>query len=320
MAEEKPHAELYRSKDGSVSLEVRTEGEDVWLTRAQLATLFGRDVKTIGKHVANARREELAGLPTVAKFATVQEEGGRWVQRQVEHYNLDMVLSVGYRVKSPEGVNFRAWATSVLKRYVVEGAATNQRRLDEIGSIVTVLARSTDAVAAGVADVLAGYLPSLRTLRDYDEGELRSGAGDAERWVLTYDEARSVIERIRRDFPEDTLLGGERGDALRGVIGAVYQRFGGSELYPTAQEKAANLLYFVIKDHPLSDGNKRTGAALFVLFLERNGALRGPDGTTLISNNALAAITLLIAMSDPKEKDLMIALVLRMLNGEPLAS
>jgi len=309
-------AELYRSADGSVSLEVRTDGENVWLTRSQLAVLFGRDVKTVGKHIANARREELAAIPTVAKFATVGMEGPRVVTREVEHYNLDMVLSVGYRVKSSEGVHFRRWANGVLRQYMLDGVAVNRRRLDEIGSIVHVLSRSVDEVVAGIADVLASYLPSLRALRDYDEGDISSAEGTSSTWRLTIDDARTVIAGMRAEFPDDALLGRERGDALEGVIGALYQGFAGQELYPTVQEKAANLLYLVVKDHPLSDGNKRTAAALFVHFLAHSRALNDERGVPLISNNALAAITLMIAMSDPKEKRLMVALVLRMLNGE----
>ena len=307
-----PKVEIYTAPDGATRLEVRADGETVWLTRQQLASLFGRDVKTIGKHVSNARREELEGIPTVAKFATVATEGDRIVERQVEHYNLDMILSVGYRVKSPEGVYFRRWATDVLRRYVMEGAALNERRLDELGSVVKILSRSTDQLVAGVADVVAGYLPGLQLLRDYDEGDLGDVRGRAPEWVLTLNEARSVIAQVRSDFESDVLFGNERGDALAGVIGAIYQGFAGQELYPGAEEKAANLLYLVVKDHPLYDGNKRSGAALFVTFLSRNGLLAGENGPT-INNNALAAITLLVAMSDPKEKDLMIALITRMI-------
>lgn len=308
--------ELYRSTDGSVELAVHTDGETVWLSRQQLASLFGRDVKTIGKHIGNARREELADVSTVAKFATVQREGDRVVERQVEHYNLDMVLSVGYRVKSAEGVHFRRWANDVLRRYMLDGLALNERRLEQIGSIVQILSRSSDEVVAGVADVLANYLPSLELLRRYDEGSVETPPGSAPGWRLTYEEARAVIDSIRSEFPDDVLFGQERGDGLRSVIETIYQGFAGEELYPSAQEKAANLLYLVVKDHPLSDGNKRTAAALFVTFLSRNEALQSAGGTTLISNNALAAITLMVAMSDPKEKSLMIALITNMLSGD----
>lgn len=301
---------LYESQDGSLHLEVRTDRETVWLTRRQLAELFGRDVKTVGKHIGNARREELADVAVVAKFATTAADGKTY---NVEHYNLDMVLSVGYRVRSREGVHFRRWANEVLKRFLVEGAALNERRLAQLGSIVEILARSTDELVAGVADVLAGYLPGLTLLRDYDEGQIEVAPAVQPGWELTLAEARGVIAAVAAEFPADGLFGRERGDALGGVIGAIYQSFGGQDLYPTVEEKAANLLYFVVKDHPLSDGNKRSAAALFVTFLARNGVLNDAAGHPRISNNALAAITLMVAMSAPKEKDLMIALLVRMI-------
>lgn len=317
MTDERPaQVELYRSKNGSLALEVRADADTVWLTRQQMASLFGRDVKTIGKHLANARREKLEGIPTVARFATVQREGDRSVERNIEHYSLDAVLSVGYRVKSAEGVHFRRWANDVLKQYMLEGAALNERRLEQLGSIVQVLSRSTDALVAGVADVLAGYLPGLRALRDYDEGTIEPPQGEAPTWTLTQDEARNVISRVGAEFPDDALFGRERGDALAGVVDALYQTFGGQQLYPTVQEQAANLHYLIVKDHPLSDGNKRSAAALFVHFLAKNGALHDERGLPRITNNALAAITLMVAMSDPKEKDLMIALLMRMLTDE----
>jgi prophage maintenance system killer protein len=309
--------ELYRSASGLVELAVKTDGETVWLSRVQLAALFGRDVKTIGKHLLNAQREELEGVATVAKFATVQREGERTVERQVEHYNIDMVLSVGYRVKSAEGVHFRRWATQVLRRYLLEGAALDARRLRQLGFIVQVLSRSTDELVAGVAEVVERYLPSLRALRAYDEGEIELGDGTTPTWALAYDEARTVIDRVGAEFPADVLFGAERGGSLRSVIETVYQGFSGVELYPTVQAKAANLLYLVIKDHPLTDGNKRSAAALFVHFLARNNALDDANGVSRISNNALAAITLMVAMSDPKEKDLMTALIVSMLADAP---
>ena len=239
---------LYTTPDGTTSLDVRMDGDTVWLSRAQLADLFGRDVKTIGKHVANARREELEGIPVVAKFATTGADGKTY---QVEHYNLDMILSVGYRVKSPEGVHFRRWATDVLRRYLDEGVAVNSQRLEQLGSIVKILSRSTDRLMAGVADVLSGYLPGLQMLRDYDEGDLGEPSGRAAAWELTLAEARSVIAQVRADFEADTLFGNERGDALAGIIGTIYQGFAGQDVYPSAEEKAANLLYLVVKDHPL---------------------------------------------------------------------
>lgn len=306
--------ELYESADGSVSLDVRNDGATVWLSLDQMAALFGRDKSTVSRHLAGVFRDgELGREGVVADFATTAADGKTY---QVAHYALDVTISVGYRVKSVEGVRFRRWGTDVLRRYLLAGVAVNERRLQEIGKIVTILSRSSDEVVAGVADVLTGYLPGLVLLRDYDEGHVETEPKVTPGWVLTLEEARAVIARVGEGFRADALFGRERGDALAGIVATIYQGFAGQDLYPTVEEKAANLLYLVIKDHPLSDGNKRSAAALFVTFLARNGILNDAAGRQLISNNALAAITLMVAMSDPKEKDLMVALVVRMLSLE----
>ncbi len=305
--------ELYQSSDGAVAIDVRTEADTVWVTLQQMATLFSRDPTTIGRHVRNALREELADLATTADFAVVRNEGGRIVERNVEHYNLDMVLSVGYRVKSPEGIHFRRWATGVLKTYLIEGVVLHERRLEQLGSIVRVLSRSDNELISGVADVLASYVPGLRLLREYDDGYIAVSEGAAADWVLSLDEARSVVARVAMEFPDDTLVGLDPGNRLDSSIAAVYQSFDGHEIYPTTEMKAANLLYLVVKDHPLKDGNKRSAAALFVTFLARNQLLNNADGLPKFNNNALAALTLLVAMSDPAEKDVMVALIAKML-------
>ena len=185
--------EIFRTEDGGVRLDVRTARGSVWLTRKQLAELFGRDIKTIGKHIANAQREELAGLPVVAKFATTASDGKTY---QVEHYDLDLVLSVGYRVTSAEGVRFRKWANDVLRRYAIDGAALNERRLSENGTIVSVLARSNDELVSGVADVLSTYVPSFSLLRDFDEGSIIASPNTAPDWSLTLEGARDIIRRV----------------------------------------------------------------------------------------------------------------------------
>ncbi|MCC2034132.1 virulence protein RhuM/Fic/DOC family protein [Microbacterium allomyrinae] len=303
--------EIFESTDGVVSLEVRSEGETVWASQADIEELFGIDQSGVSRHIRNILRAE-----EVAAESNMQKVHIAGSDRLVTLYSLDVVLAVGYRANSARAIEFRRWATDVLKRYLLKGVATNERRLRELDSLVQVLSRSNDQLVAGVAEVVARYLPSLRTLRDYDEGEIPTSAGDAPTWTLTYDEARTLIDEIGAEFPADTLFGGERGDALRGVVTTIYQRFGGVDLYPTVQDKAANLLYLVVKDHPLTDGNKRSAAALFVHFLARNGVLDVERGVARISNNALAAITLMIAMSDPKEKDLMIALLVSMLAGD----
>jgi hypothetical protein len=306
--------ELYRSASGEFELAVRTDTETVWVSADQLVELFGRDKSTISRHLRNVFDDgELDRGAVVADFATTAADGKTY---QVAHYNLDVVISVGYRVKSPEGVSFRRWATQVLRQYLIEGVALHERRLAQLGSMVQVLSRSSDELIASVAKVVANYLPGLRILRAYDEGEFAPSAGERPTWFLTYGGARAVIDAVGAAFPQDTLFGGERGDALDGIVDAIYQEFGGVELYPTVQEKAANLLYLVVKDHPLTDGNKRSAAALFAHFLVRNRALDDAHGVQRISNNALAAITLMVAMSDPKEKDLMIALIVSMLSDD----
>ncbi|QIM16712.1 death-on-curing family protein [Leucobacter insecticola] len=306
---------LYTSADGSISLEVRTEADTVWLTQAQIVELFDSSKANVSEHITNIFAEgELSASATVRKFRTVRTEGKRTVERELTHYNLDLVLSVGYRVKSAIATQFRIWATQRLREYLMQGYAVNEQRLEQLGQVVQILARSSDEVLAGVADVLAEYVPGLTLLRDYDEASLNPKPHAVPGWELTLEEARQVIQRVAAEFPGDGLLGNERGDGLAGIVATIYQGFGGQDLYPTVEEKAANLLYLIVKDHPLSDGNKRSAAALFVTFLARNGILRRAGESPNITNNTLAAITLMVAMSDPKEKELMVELIVRMLS------
>lgn len=308
---------LFESADGSVELPVMLdpEREDVWLSRAQLATLFGRDVKTIGKHVANALREELAGSEsrTVAKFATVQTEGVREVVRQVEHYNLDMILSVGYRVKSARGVEFRRWATDVLRRYIVAGHAENERQLEQLGQVAKIMARVPESLESRqILDIVQSYTGALDLLDDYDHLCVTAPEGSPAAREITYEECREVIESLRFGR-ESSLFGVEKDESFKGAVGNVFQSFGGHDLYPTLEEKAAHLLYFVVKDHSFLDGNKRIAAAVFLYFLDRNGALFTPAGEKAIDDSALVAMTILIAESKPEEKDVMVALVMHFL-------
>jgi prophage maintenance system killer protein len=307
--------EIYQSESGAIRLVVHSDGETVWLSKAQMGELFGRDVSVINRHVANASKEELAGMATRADFAQVRMEGDREVTRKVDHYNLEMILSVGYRVKSAEGIAFRRWANTVMRNYIVEGAAINQRRLEQLGKVLQIVSRSTDPEISGMAGVLSEYVTGLRLLREYDDGNVTANPDSQPTWVLTVDEARAVIKTLRAEFPEDVLLGQEPDGAFAGVIGSIYQTFEGVDLYRTTEEKAANLLYLVAKDHTLSDGNKRTAAALFMTFLARNEILNDATGAPLIANNALAAITLMVVLSQPREKDVMIAMVMRMIAG-----
>ncbi len=308
------NVELYESSDGKISIEVRADGDTVWLTLDQMASMFGRDKSTISRHLNKLfLEEELFRDAVVANFATTAPDGKTY---NVTHFNLDVIISVGYRVKSVEGVRFRRWATDVLRQYLITGAAINEKRLTELGQVVSILSRSADQLASGIAKVVSTYLPGLVLLRDYDEGAVEITPKAIPSWELTLAEAREIIAAVAAEFPEDTLAGRERGEALEAIVAAVYQGFGGQDVYPTAEEKAAHLLYFMIKDHPLADGNKRSAAALFVSFLARNNLLNDASGSPKLSNNALAAIALLVASSDPKEKELMIALIIRMVESD----
>ena len=296
--------------DGSLELNVPVswEEETVWLTRAQMADLFDRDVKTIGKHINNALKEELDNS-TVAKFATVQTEGGRTVERQVEHYNLDMIISVGYRVKSVRGVQFRKWANNVLREYIIKGYAVNHNRMNQIGEVIRIMKRTEQELdAKQVLSVIERYNTALDLLDDYDHQRMKRPKGTEAVYVLSYEECRTVIDSMK--FAESSdLFGNEKDDSFKGSIGNVYQSFGGEDVYPTLEEKAANLLYFVTKNHSFSDGNKRIAATMFLYFLDKNGVLFC-DGKKLIEDHTLVALTIMIAESKPEEKEMMISVIM----------
>ena len=303
---------LFESADKSVSLSVPFENETVWLNRQQMASLFDRDVKTIGKHVKNAIEEELNGLPTVANFATVQTEGGRSVEREIEYYNLDVIISVGYRVKSKRGIEFRKWANSVLKQYILKGYAANDRRLEELRQTLQIIRRTENQLDTNqILSVIEQYTSALDLLDDYDHLSVKKPDGTSATYRLTYEEARKVIDSMK--FGEaSSLFGNEKDDSFEGSISAVYQTFGGKDVYPTVQEKAANLLYFITKNHSFSDGNKRIAATMFLYFLNKNGLLF-KNGLKQIEDNTLVALTIMIAESKPDEKELMVNLVMQFL-------
>lgn len=301
---------VYAGPGFELSLPLDRSRETVWASQAQIAELFGVDRTGVTRHVNNIFRSdevEREGNVQIMHFASSD--------RPVTLYSLDVILAVGYRANSGRAIQFRKWANSVLKDFVIAGVAVNSKRLEELGSIVRLLSRADNELDSGVADVLAGYIPGLQLLREYDEGRIAVPTGSVADWQLTTEGARIIISRVAAEFPQDKLFGHDPSGKLDGTIGAVYQSFGGQDVYPTREEKAANLLYLVVKDHALADGNKRSAAALFVTFLDRNDILLGDDGRPTITNNALAAITLMVAMSDPSEKDLMVALVIRTLSG-----
>lgn len=316
---------IYQSKDGHTQLDVKLEGETVWLNRQQLAELFDRDVKTIGKHINNALKEELNdGIATVAKFATVQKEGSRQVTRNVEYYNLDMIISVGYRVKSKRGVEFRRWANSVLKDYLIKGYAINQRirekNYQQMVQLVRSMARTvkledlnTD-VRNALLDVVVDYTYALDRLDDYDYQRLTiPESSTEEKFHATYEGAMKVLEELREKFGGNDLFANQKDDSFKSSIGQIYQTFGGQELYPTVEEKAAMLLYLITKNHSFSDGNKRIAATLFLWFMNENGILYDDMHNKRIDDATLVALTLLIAESRPEEKDTMVKVVVNLI-------
>jgi prophage maintenance system killer protein len=313
---------------------VRLERETVWLTQAQMGELFGRERSVITKHLRNVFREhELDPAATCAKFAQVQAEGPRAVVREIEHYNLDVIISVGYRVKSKLGTQFRIWATRTLKDHLLRGYTLNEKRLREKGlgeieEAVDLLSRTLNQNALvtdegrAVLEVVQQYTRAWRLLLQYDEDRL---PGAPERPVkptaeLTLSHAYSAIAELKKSLAvrgeSSDLFGQERGDQMGGILGAIEQTFDGQPLYPTVQVRAAHLLYFTIKDHPFSDGNKRIGSLLFLEYLRRNGLLFRPNGEPRVGENAMVALALLVAESQPGQKDLMIRLILNLLSSE----
>ena len=300
---------LFESADKSVSLRVPFENETVWLNRQQIASLFDRDVKTIGKHINNVLEEELSGDSVVANFATTATDGKVY---QVEYYSLDVIISVGYRVKSNRGIEFRRWANSVLKQYILNGYAVNERRLTELQQTIEIIRRTNHQLNDDqILSVVEQYTNALDLLDDYDHLCVAKPDGDTSIYVLTYEECRALIDSMKFGRTSD-LFGNEKDDSFKGSIGAIYQTFGGIDVYPTLQEKAANLLYFVTKNHSFSDGNKRIAAAMFLYFLDKNGWLF-KNGQKQLDDNMLVALTIMIAESNPDEKELMINLVMQFL-------
>ena len=297
---------LFETKDSSVILPVRMTGDTVWLNRSQMAELFERDIKTIGKHINNALREEV-DRSVVAKFATTASDGKTY---QVEYYNLDMIISVGYRVKSNRGVEFRRWANSVLRQYVLQGYAINERRINQLGEIVRLMKRTQDSLdSQQVLSVIERYSTALNLLDAYDHQSMQRPKGTDAVYILSYEECRAVIDRMRFGDESD-LFGKEKDDSFKGSIGNIYQTFDGYEIYPTLEEKAANLLYFVTKNHSFFDGNKRIAATIFLYFLDCNGILYNDDGKKLLDDHTLVALTIMIAESRPEEKEMMISVIM----------
>ena len=299
---------LFNSKDGKVTLPVAVDKETVWLTQDQIAQLFDRDKSVVSRHIKNIFSEGELDLPAVvANFATTASDGKTY---QVDYYSLDVIISVGYRVKSRRGVEFRRWANSVLKDYIIKGYALNDNRLKQLGEVVRLMRRAQNSLdSRQVLTVIENYSRALDLLDAYDHQTMTRPSGDSAVYVLSYEECRRVIESMRFGS-ESELFGVEKDDSFKGSIGNIYQSFGGEELYPTLQEKAANLLYFVTKNHSFWDGNKRIAATMFLYFLDRNGILYDEEGRKRIDDHTLVALTIMIAESRPQEKEMMISVVM----------
>ncbi|MEE4263893.1 MAG: virulence protein RhuM/Fic/DOC family protein [Desulfobacteraceae bacterium] len=319
---------LYRSSDGKAALDVRLEQETVWLNQRQMAELFDKDTDTIGLHVRNIYKEgELTRKGTTEQSSVVQNEGGRQVRRKVNFYNLDVIISVGYRVKSRRGTQFRIWATNVLREHLIRGFTLNEKRLREqeqklvdlrrtVGLLEQTLAHQAIGLdeAKGLLQVITDYAYALTTLDRFDHGTLTIEEVTLPApYIMTYEAATEIVKAMGTEF--GGLFGLEKDQGFKSALGAVYQTYGGEDLYPSIEEKAANLLYFVVKNHAFSDGNKRIAAALFIAFLAGNKSLYSKDGSKRIADNALVAITLMIAESNPADKETMVKLIVNLINS-----
>lgn len=315
--------EIYRSPEGNIELNVKLENDTVWLTQSQMAKLFGKDQSVIARHIKNAIAEGEIEEKSNMQFL----HNTLYKYRPTKIYNLDVIISVGYRVKSIQGVIFRKWANSILKQYLIKGYAINKQRLDnysELKEVVRLMSRAitlqnevTEGEYNGLFNVISDYVYALDTLDRYDyQTLLISKTTKEEPFHATYENAMQAIEALKEKFGESKWFANEKDDSFKSSIGQIYQTFGGEELYPSVEEKAAVLLYLVVKNHSFSDGNKRIAAMLFLWFMENNGILYSEDGHKRIADNTLVALTLMIAESRTEEKDVMVKVVINLINKD----
>ena len=323
-------SEIVIYEDGDVALNATVESDTIWLSQKQMAELFGKSIKTINEHVSNVFKEgELEKESTIRNFRIVQTEGKREVAREIDFYTLDVIISVGYRVKSKEGTKFRIWANKILKEHLLKGYTLNQKRLEQKGLKefheaialleTTIKQESLECdEAKGLLDVIVGYGRSWSLLEGYDEDNLPSPKQETnQKFILDYDEAKDAIVELKSELLKKgeatEFFGREKAGEFDGIIGNIYQTFGGDDLISSVEEKATNLLYYIIKDHPFVDGNKRIGAFLFILFLHKNQMLYRENGEAKINDNALVALALMTAKSLPQQKETVVALIFNML-------
>lgn len=323
------HIRIYQSEDGKTEINVQLDNETVWLSLNQLVDLFERDKSVISRHINNIYKEkELYREATVAKFATVQMEGDREVERDIDFFNLDVIISVGYRIKSHRGTQFRIWANTILKEYLLKGYALDKKRLTQqneqlkelqdsvkiLGNVLDFKALTNDE-SIGLLKIISDYAYALDILDQYDYQKLEiKDTSGKEKYQLTYEEAMNQIQIAKKAHGNSDLFGHEKDDSFKSSVATIYQTFDGVDLYQSIEEKAANLLYFITKNHSFSDGNKRIAAFLFLYFLERNGILFDNQGNKRIADNTLVALTLMIAVSKPDEKDTMTKVIVNLIN------
>lgn len=322
-----PSVVMYTTEDGSITLDVKVAEDSVWLTQSQMAQLFDTTPQNITMHIHGIVKDEELDINSTCKdFLQVRTEGARQITRKLKSYNLDMIISVGYRVKSKRGVKFRQWANKVLKDYLIKGYAVNQKitqqRYEELKDVVRLMSRTyqlqesvSTEEADGLLTMIGDYVYALDTLDHYDFQQLTlEKTTEEEPFHATYENAMEAINRLKPKFGGSALFANEKDDSFKSSIGQIYQTFGGVEFYPSVEEKAATLLYLVVKNHSFSDGNKRIAAMLFLWFMDRNKVLYAADGHKRIADNTLVALTLMIAESRPEEKDIIIRLVVNLIN------
>lgn len=323
------YIKIYQSEDGKAEINVQLYNDTVWLSLNQMVDLFERDKSVVSRHINNIYKEkELLKEATVAKYATVQKEGDREVEREIDYFNLDVIISVGYRIKSKRGTQFRIWANNILKEYLLKGYALDRKRLAQqneqlkelqgsvkiLGNVLNNKALTSDE-SIGLLKIISDYAYALDILDQYDYQKLEiKDTSGKEKYQLTYEEAIYQIRLVKKAHGNSNLFGNEKDDSFKSSIATIYQTFEGEDLYQSIEEKAANLLYFITKNHSFSDGNKRIAAFLFLYFLERNGVLFDENGNKRIADNTLVALTLMIAVSKPDEKDTMTKVIVNLIN------
>ncbi len=314
---------IFKTSNGITNIEVLFEDESLWLDQYKISELFNTDRTTIGRHINNIYKTgELDETATCAKNAQVQIEGKREVTRDIKIYNLDLIISVGYRVNSIRGTQFRIWSNKIIKEHLVKGYTINEKRLKQLQQTIQLVNRASKQIsntdeAQGLMEVLSDYSRALDILDDYDHQKLSKKVTDKDvTFSIDYIEAIKAIEQLRKKFGGSSLFGNEKDQSFKSSIAVIDQTFDGKDLYPSLEEKAANLLYLVVKNHSFTDGNKRIAAWLFVWYLAKNNFLYNEDGTKKIVNNTLVALTLMIAESNPAEKEMMISVVMNLMNSK----